>query len=109
MFTRLDDFLTYFRNFAVQNNVGGCTTIDTWTYDPRAVSDVHNEFTGPDQRTWIWPYVADRNQWIAVDKGRNIATYSVVRSYNDLLDSPQGAGSSELVVKFFLDTFDEFN
>ena len=66
-FARLDDFLAFFRDIAVTN--GACTDLSSCTYDPRSISDTHNEFFGPDERVWIWAYVADRNTWVAVEKG----------------------------------------
>jgi hypothetical protein len=118
VFTRLDDFLAYFRDIAVQNNLPGCPDVASCTYDPRApsISDNHNEFFGPDKRKWIWAYVPDRNQWVAVQKERNVASYVIVRNFNDYvvaqLDDgafPGGAYPTLLPVKFFLDSFNTFN
>jgi hypothetical protein len=116
VFNRLEDFLAYFRDIAVQNNVAGCTTIDKCTYDPRTISDGHNEFTTPDHRRWIWAYIADRNQWVAVQRDRNTASYVIVRNYTDdviyQLDDgnfPGGAYDAELPMKFFLDSFTQYN
>jgi hypothetical protein len=118
VFYRLDDFLSYFRDMAVQNNFPGCPDFASCNYDPRvpSVSDNHNEFFAPDKRKWIWAYVPDRNQWVAVQKERNVASYVIVRNYNDYvvaqLDDgafPGGAYPTLLPVKFFLDSFDAFN
>jgi Met-zincin len=115
-FTRLQDFLDYFRDLAVQNNYAGCDTFAQCTYDPRPLSDTHNEFFGPDLRKWIWAYIADRNQWVAVQKERNTASYVIVRNYTDdviyQLDDggfPGGAYNTQLPMKFFLDSFTYFN
>ena len=61
---------------------------------------------------WIWSFVPDRNQYVAVRKDRNIASYIIVRNYNDdvvaQLDDgafPGGAYGAELPVKYFLDAF----
>ncbi len=123
-FTRLPDFLDYFRDLAVQTNAmaqnptlyAGCTTVATCTYDPRGISDNHNEFFGPDRRLWIWSYIPDRNQWVAVQKERNTASYVIVRNYTDdviaQLDDgahPGGAYGALLPMKFFLDSFNNFN
>jgi uncharacterized protein DUF4953 len=114
VFYRLQDFLDYFRDVAVQNNV--CTDVASCTYDPRGLSDMHNEFIGPDQRRWIWAYVMDRNQWVAVQRDRNTASYVIVRNYTDdviyQMDDgafPGGAYSAELPMKYFLDSFNFFN
>jgi len=124
VFNREQDFLDYFRNIAITNNfidpsVTGCDSsgsLSTCTYDPRTVSDSHNEFFGPDKRQWIWAYIADRNQYVAVQKERNIASYIIVRNYTDdviyQLDDgafPGGAYSAELPMKYFLDSFTTFN
>ena len=89
----------------------------TWTRaSSPAISDNHNEFFGPDKRKWIWSYIPDRNQWVAVQKERNVASYVILRNYNDYvvaqLDDgafPGGAYSTLLPVKFFLDSFQYFN
>ncbi len=115
-FSRLQDFLDYFRDLAAQNNYEGCKDVATCTYDPRYRSDNHNEFLGPDDRLWIWAYILDRNQWVAVQKERNTASYVIVRNYTDdviaQLDDgahPGGAYSALLPMKFFLDAFTYYN
>jgi len=115
VFTRLQDFLAYFRDIAVQNNFqgNGCDKgFDSCQYDPRPRSDTHNEFVGPDKRVWIWSFIPDRNEYVAVRKDRNVASYIIVRAYNDdvvtQLDDgafPGGAYGVELPVKYFLDAF----
>jgi hypothetical protein len=118
VFNRLADFLDYFRDMAAQNNMPGCPSFDECHYDPRSpdISDNHNEFIGPDKRKWIWAYIPDRNQWVAVQKERNIASYVIVRNYNDYvvaqLDDgafPGGAYPTLLPLKFFLDAFNAYN
>lgn len=121
-FTRLQDFLDFFKDVAVQNNYeaapgeGNCDAFETCKYDPRPYSDTHNEFIGPDKRSWIWAYIPDRNQYIAVQKERNTATYLIVRNYNDYfvyqLDDgafPGGVYGAELPMKYTLDSFTYFN
>ncbi len=126
-FYRLQDFLDFFCDLAVQNNYpqgncdqnGNCqpaTTLQQCSYDPRSQSDQHNEFVGPDSRIWIWAYIADRNEWVAVQKERNIASYVIVRNYTDdviyNLDDgayPGGAYTAQLPMKYFLDSFDTYN
>jgi hypothetical protein len=116
VFYRLDDFLAYFRELAVQNNEPGCDSIATCTYDPRGLSDTHNEFVGPDLRHWIWAYIPDRNTWVAVQKERNTASYVIIRNYTDYVifqqddgAFPGGAYGALLPLKFFLDSFNSFN
>lgn len=116
VFNQLEYFLAFFREIAVQNNYAGCTNAATCAYDPRPLSDLHNEFFGPDQRLWIWAYIPDRNQWVAVQKEINTASYIIVRNYTDYvvyqLDDgsfPGGAFGAELPMKFFLDSFNGFN
>lgn len=115
-FWREQDFLDYFRRIATDNGVSGCTDIKACTYDPRKVSDDHNEFFGPDKRQWIWSYIPDRNEWVAVQKERNIASYIILRNYNDYvvyqLDDgafPGGAYGALLPMKYFLDSFNTYN
>jgi hypothetical protein len=120
-FNRLQDFLDYFRDLAVQNNfadpIGSdCTSFSTCLYDPRPLSDTHNEFIGPDKRIWIWAYIPDRNQWVAAQKEFNTASYVIIRAYTDdvinQLDDgsfPGNAFALELPMKFFLDSFTMFN
>lgn len=75
-------------------------TTETCKYDPRTprtsdaqrwYSDKFNELTAPDEQgphDWAWVYIKDRNQWIFVDKNRNIASYKIVRDYNDKVTFP---------------------
>jgi hypothetical protein len=118
VFNRQQDFLDYFRQMAIDFKEPGCVggDLETCHYDPRPLSDRHNEFTGPDKRMWIWAYVQDRNQWVAVRKDRNVAAYVILRNYNDYvvyqLDDghyPGGAYPTLLPVKYFLDSFHYFN
>jgi hypothetical protein len=121
-FSRLQDFLDYFRDIAVTNNFEAfpgdqsCLDFDTCKFDPRPLSDSHNEFFGPDKRKWIWAYIPDRNQYVAVQKERNTASYVITRNYNDYfvyqLDDgafPGGVYGAELPMKFFLDAFTYYN
>ena len=118
VFNREQDFLDFFRKKAIDNNADGCTDLATCTYDPQAgtVSDQYNQFLGPDNRTWIWAYIADRNQWVAVDKERNTASYQIVRAYTaDVIYSkddgsfPGSAYSLELPIKYFMDSYTMYN
>jgi hypothetical protein len=116
VFYRLQDFLDYFRDLAVTNNVAGCTDFSTCKYDPRPLSDTHNEFIGPDKKAWIWTYIPNRNAWTAVQKDVNTASYVILRAYTDdvvyQLDDgafPGGAYSTELPVKYYLDSFTQYN
>jgi hypothetical protein len=79
-------------------------------------SDGFNEFAGPDGRRWIWAYVPSRNQWIAVDRDRNIASYLIVRDYTqDVINQqddgnyPGAAFDYELEMKYLLDAFTYYN
>lgn len=132
-FDRLQDFLTYFRDMAMQNQsladpmcstvpldrtkcCAGVKDVSECLFDPRAISDRYNEFIGPDKRLWIWAYVQDRNQWIAVRKDRNIASYKILHAYNNCvvynLDDghyPGCAYGAQLPMKYFLDSFDMWN
>jgi hypothetical protein len=118
----LQGFLSFFRNLAVQNAFvdttpgSDCSKLETCLYDPRSKSDQHNEFLGPDLKLWIWAYIPDRNQYIAVQKENNTASYVIVRNYNDYyvyqLDDgsfPGGVFGAELPMKYFLDSFKQFN
>jgi len=113
VFNRLQDFLDYFRNIAVTNNymANGCDLgFDSCQYDPRPLSDTHNEFIAPDKRVWSWAFIPDRNQYVAVLKDRNTASYIIVRAYNDdvvnLLDDGTGdAYGLELPIKYMMDAF----
>ena len=123
VFYRERDFLDYFRGLAAKYNTYGCLEFDTCLYDPRPAkfdakdvghSDDFNEFTGPDSRRWIWVYVQDRNAWVAVDRDRNTASYVIMRNYtNDVIHGEdEGFGpayGSLLQVKYFLDSFNQYN
>jgi hypothetical protein len=123
----LQAFLDYFRNLAFVNNykdpaIGvDCTqSLATCTYDPRYLTDqpalqAYNEFIGPDQTYWAWAYIPDRNEYIAVQKYVNTASYLVVRNYNNDLVYNLDDGSTgnaygyELPMKYVLDAFDMYN
>ena len=125
VFNRLEDFQNFFRGLAVSHNYAGCTSVATCSYDPSTPqtspqddhhSDSFNEFLGPDQRRWIWAYIANRNQWVAVDRDLNIASYLIVRQFTqDVVNQqddgnyPGGAFDYELQVKYFLDAFNYYN
>jgi hypothetical protein len=118
VFDRLQDFLDYWGDMAIEYMEPSCVGKDlsTCKYDPRDLSDKHNEFIGPDKRVWIWAYVQDRNQWVAVRKDRNIASYIILRNYNDYVvyqlddgHQPGGAYGALLPMKYFLDSFRTFN
>ena len=86
------------------------------TYDPRDLSDKHNEFIGPDRRVWIWAFLPDRNKWMVAAKDRHIATYRIMRDYNDAivyaLDDgayPGRAYNVLLPLKYTLDAFEHYN
>jgi hypothetical protein len=118
VFFRLQDFLDYFRNIAAQNNYPGCPEYNspTCTYDPRTILDPQrvNEFFGPDNSKWMWAYIPDRNEYVAVQKEVNIAAYIIVRNYNNDLvnqldDGSGGAFGVELPMKYYLDAFNYYN
>ncbi len=116
VFYRLEDFLAYFRDKAAQNNLPGCATAASCTYDPRPLSDTHNQFFGPDDTLWIWAYIPDRNQWVAAQKEYNTASYVIIRNYTDDVifqlddgNQPGGAFNAELPMKYFLDSFTQAN
>ena len=125
----VQDFLDYFRDLATQHNyVSADGTVDcshgydSCTYDPRTLSTAdglvdptHNEFIGPDQTYWAWAYIPDRNEYVAVQKYVNTASYIIVRAYNDDLVLNLDDGSSgnaygvELPMKYVLDSFEQYN
>ncbi len=120
VFSRVDDFVNYFRDLAAQNNYPGCSVYNspTCTYDPRTIPDPtgHNEFFGPDHSEWIWAYIPDRNEYVAVQKEVNVVSYVIVRNYNnDLVNQlddgsqPGAAYPDELQMKYYLDAFTYYN
>ncbi len=133
VFYRERDFLDYVHRIAVNNPINpayqiyGCTTIDTCTWDPRQYrvvgtdatkSDALNQFVSPDGRTYIWAYIADRNQWILVDKDRNTAAYVIVLNWTNAVINGEADGSGAsgfdpygltLPMKYFLDSFNQYN
>ncbi len=127
VFNRQQDFLDYFRGLAVDHAYpqDTCDTLAHCTYNPQLPqtsstdiyhSDTFNEFIGPDLRRWTWAYLASRNQWIAIDRDRNIASYLIIRQYNqDVVNQqddgnfPGGAYGYELELKYFLDAYTQYN
>jgi hypothetical protein len=133
-FTRLQDFLDFFRNIAAQFNFVDetgqpCTAISRCSYDPRIKSvpgdplaaqhsDQYNQFLGPDGRRWIWSYIQDRNAYVASDRDRNVATYVIQFNYNSdvYYGEEDGSGESgyavyqlQLPLKYFYDYFQQYN
>jgi hypothetical protein len=130
-FNREQDFLDFFRSIAIDKRLVGengtlCTTLQDCTYDPRIPSypsdplapyhsDLYNQFKGPEGRRWIWVYVQDRNQWVAADRDRNVATYVVMFNYTqDVIyamdDGKFGpAYGLQLPLKYYLTYFNQFN
>ena len=127
VFNREVDFLAYFRGLAVEHSfdADNCDTIENCLYNPmlpqKSLTDIYhsdtfNEFTGPDLRRWAWAYIPARNQWIAVDRDRNIASYLIIRDFNqDVVNQqddgnfPGGAYNYELELKYFLDAYTYYN
>lgn len=125
VFYRKKDMLDYFRERAVKHHRFGCSDVETCNYDPTVrrgveaddhLSDLYNEFHGPDERRWTWVYVADRNAWVFADRDRNTATYKILNEYNievirgeDDGSVPGLAYSLQLPIKYFLDAFNQFN
>ncbi len=131
LFTRLDDFLSFFRNIAVQNNFQfpadgiNCTTLESCTYDPRTPAAYANQtfystntntFTGPDGKRYIWAYIQSRNSWVVCDQDRHIATFNILYQYTlDVIQgyddgsTPGGAYPDELAVLYFIDYYLQFN
>jgi len=132
IFYRFRDFLDFFAQMAVSFNFASpangvdCThEFINCNYDPthpRAFpsdtffSDSYNEFVGPDGRRYAWSYLADRNTWVVVDRDRNTASYLIVRTYNaDVIHAeddgniPGLAFTYQLPLKYFLDTFAQYN
>jgi len=118
----IQDFLDYFRDLAATNkyvspdgSVDCSHGFDSCLYDPRPLSDDYNELIGPDQTYWAWAYIPDRNEYVAVQKYVNTASYVIVRAYNNdivfnLDDGSTGnAYGVELPMKYFLDAFDQYN
>jgi hypothetical protein len=116
-FGRLQDFLDFFRDLAVQNHFADqfdasgnpihvCTSLADCTYDPRVKStpedplvrfhsDVYNQFLGPDFRRWIWSNIQDRNAYVVADRDRNVATFVIQFNYNSAIYFSEEDGSGE--------------
>ncbi len=128
-FNRERDFLDYVHSIAVKydfpncdengNNCQPCTSLDNCTWDPRlqqattgfvTQSNRYNIFQGPDGHTYIWGYIASRNQWILADRDVNNATYTLMLSWttdvvNNEDDGTLGASSLEYKVRYIVDAF----
>jgi hypothetical protein len=128
VFFRERDFLDFIHGLAVKSNKYGCTTLDNCTYDPRLPrganandlihSDAFNEFVGPEGRNYIWAYIANRNEYVLVDRDRNTASYIIVKNWTNAIVNGEADGSGanaydpyglELPMKYFLDSFNQFN
>jgi hypothetical protein len=132
-FGRERDFLDYVHAIAVayhfqncdQNGTScaPCTSLDVCTWDPRTLagnpiditqSDTYNRFQGPDGRTYIWGYISSRNEWVLVDRDRNVAAYTQMLNWtadvvNGQDDGYNGASPLEKNVRFVIDAFTYYN
>jgi hypothetical protein len=136
VFKRRDEIWDYFRRRALEKQKYpelGCAigagqttdnpTLETCKYDPMLprgantekvqLSDEFNEFRGPDEHRYAWMEIKDRNQWVFVDKDRNIASYKVVRDYNEKVTKPNEEGDAAydylLPVKYYMDAYYQYN
>jgi len=135
VFTRLQDFLDFTTNLAVENNAWGCTSLQSCGWNPTQpqpglfycasgtctsspnytnYSSSINEFVGPDGRYYMWAYIPDRNTWILVDRDRNPVAYSIVKTYTtDVVQAmDDGTGLTyayEMPVRVILDYFTDSN
>ncbi len=138
-FNRVQDFLSYFQNIAVQNLYTGpgctdpnpssptygqpvancnCGSQQSCNYDPRTIPDPANlnQFVGPDGKRYIWAFIPDRQQWVIVEQDRNIVSNTLLLNYNsdvvagqDDGNFPGGAYTYELPIKYTADSFTYFN
>ncbi len=132
-FSRERDFLDYVHGIAVAHdfpncdengdNCDPCTSLDHCTWDPRTLaanpivitqSDTYNRFQAPDGRTYIWGYISSRNQWVLVDRDRNVAAYVQFLNWttdvvNGQDDGYNGASPLEKNVRFVVDAFTYYN
>ena len=124
-FIRKEDVLAYFRNIAAQYP-NGCQRLrelrhvhlrpddaSTSPEDTGHSNPATQDFYGPDNRHWVWMYIADRNEWFFVDKDRNPSTYFQVYQYNTdintTFDDGYGAAYSlQANIKYMIDAYDLF-
>ena len=117
VFYRLEDFLVYFRDIAVQNNYAGCTDVALVHLRPalprlRHPQRVLRPGQAPvDLGVHRGPQHVGRRA-----EGAQHGGYIIVRNYTDdvvfQLDDgafPGGAYSDELPMKYFLDSFNQYN
>jgi hypothetical protein len=138
VFSRERDMLDYFRSAAVANGrlpqlncaagagntlpAGTNPSLDTCQYDPTKprvnpdetyLSDDYHEFQGPDDHRWAYVYLKDRQQYVFVDRDRNIASYKVMRDYNVEIikneDETETAYELQKPIKYFTDAFQQYN
>ncbi len=115
-FSRLEDFLAFFQNIAVQNgfsiprvgincdNAADCNGANgNVVYDPRTpqafpqdtfYSNNLNEFIGANGRRYIWIYIQERNQWVVCDQDRNVATFQIFLNYTTDVIQSQDDGNA---------------
>jgi hypothetical protein len=141
IFARRQDALDYFRNIAAQYpnaaifandplantaNGGneGCSAFATCTYNPMTVQQTaldigHSNaitqcFIGPDNRRWVWTYIADRNIWFFLDQDRNPSSFFQVQQYNNDVNTNYDDGNIgpifayEANIKYMIDAYNLF-
>jgi hypothetical protein len=141
VFVRQQDALDFFKNVAVQNSHAqifvndplatdpgkneGCSSFATCTYNPMLPmqtsldighsNTITQAFVGPDNRRWVWVYLADRNLWFFVDQDRNPSSYFQVYTYNNDINTNFDDGnlgpiySYDENIKFMIDAYQLFN
>ena len=119
VFTREQDLIDFFKTIAV--NAGGpssapCLSFEACTYDVTQDSSQDpqtGQFIGPDGLTYVYAYIASRNNWVVARQDRNIATFKVIEAFNEDIfaikdDGTMGAYGYEYQIKYTIDAYEAF-
>jgi hypothetical protein len=125
VFTREQDLIDFFKTIAVTS--GGppaftglpqCATFASCTYDVTDPNQVQQnqetgQFIGPDGLTYVYAYIASRNNWVVARQDRNIATFKVIENFNSDIfatkdDGTMGAYADEYQIKYTIDAYQTF-
>ncbi len=107
-FTRMSDFEAFFEQLAKLNGLvvaahgvdcsaagldaGRCNYDPTTPrLDPSDVhySDVDQRLIGPDGKSYVWMYDADRNTWLLAETNDSPGTYALILSYEQCIQRDQ--------------------
>jgi len=127
-FFRQEDLINFFRTIALNscaNNTDtclpNCVSFEDCSYDvtdPTQVNQnlpgvVPGQFTGPDGLTYMYAYIASRNEWVVARQDRNVVTWTALSNFNSNLfqahdDGSNGQYQFEYEIEYTIDAYEQY-